>query len=964
MSESILLGKAELLAWAASVTGISPCDKYGDLKDGLIYLALTRQLFPGEIDNAIVRLQRRGARDAAKNWSLLTSCLRRHGIPTHLCSQQAVERGHTRYCFNLLVLFYFLVRLARGHQFAVDFAQPVDPQLAAFLQSPESVLAVERRVDMGLSECSSNNVGVSAIDEDEAGGQADSGAPRSVTRLSSPPSGATAPTTATGVAPLRLPLRSTALLADTSSHHLAPPPRWMWAHEQSSARAFQDAGGWRAPRRCNNRGTEDSKHSPRGAFDSTLVHGVARAPVTSGGELVTATLLPPASLSRPSPSTACAPHLYIQNQLLREELQHVKAVSQLLLTQQRGSEAAVEMRASAALQVQLAKAELDHLHAVRQLEVTLTAGPVQNGGANAAPSPQQWAALVHRAEAAETTSVQLYREYHESQQVYDTTLQQLRQVFCSIADIAAAALSSVPSNSDSAHAVAYEETVTAAMLAQLTGVPAMLKDAFCAQMRALLLTLSSLRSTNARLQMDAASVPHHSGPGDASRDCASSFSALYASSSLPFERESLKTVCAEALSACHGANPVVQRALRRLTSLVDMVSSALDAAQQDRDRWEQRCRRAETAAAQADAGSQEASAEGEAQRQQDLAAPTVASSTCIDELSRLSPERCARAAQIHQESQRLCSQVQEILAMAFSTAGTHEVQWASDELVALLGAYVKERASKPAMDEALAEQAETIAALRADLRQQRETRKRAEAQLSDAERRRQVLEHKCAALQTQLRSATEKLGTQRNDSQAHAATLRRALLEKTSTPLSAALASTPLAKPSTAATRGTQEHIAASGAAPLTDASRHAASTPYRSTAHSLYSSPHLPGALHSPSTSDDDMNDAEERRLIDHHHRFHSDLHNQHVSPSPSPSASASLPSSRATTAEADVPKALTTERVVARASLAAPTASPARSTRSSTDHPAAASGSSLLLSAAELERRKQAILRKYDVA
>ncbi|AYU83753.1 hypothetical protein, conserved [Leishmania donovani] len=964
MSESILLGKAELLAWAASVTGISPCDKYGDLKDGLIYLALTRQLFPGEIDNAIVRLQRRGTRDAAKNWSLLTSCLRRHGIPTHLCSQQAVERGHTRYCFNLLVLFYFLVRLARGHQFAVDFAQPVDPQLAAFLQSPESVLAVERRVDMGFSECSSSNVGVSAIDEEEAGGQADSGAPRSVTRLSSPPSVATAPTTATPAVPLRLPLRSTALSADTSSNHVAPPLRWMWAHEQSSARAFQDAGAWRAPSRCNNRGTEYSKHSPRGACDSTLVHGAARAPATSGGELVAATLPPPSSLLRPSPSTACAPHLYTQNQLLREELEHVKAVSQLLLTQQRGSEAAVEMRASATLHNQLAKAELDHLHAIRQLEVTLTAASVHDGGANAAPSPQQWAALAHRAEAAEATAVQLYREYHESQQVYDSTLQQLRQVFCSIADIAAATLSSMPSNSDSADAAAYEETVTAAMMAQLTGVPAMRKDAFCAQMRALLLTLSSLRSTNARLQMDAASVSPYRDSGDATRDCASSFSALHASSSLPLERESLKMACAEARNACHGANPVVQRALQRLTRLVDILSSALDAARQDRDRWERRCRRAETATAQADAASQGARAEGEAQWQQDLVAHTVASSTCIDELSRLSRERCVRAAQAHQESQSLCSQVQEVLAMVFSTAGTHEVQWASDELVALLGAYARERASNPAMEEALAEQAETIAALRADLRRQREARERAEAQLSDGERRRQVLERKGAARQAQLRSATEKLGTQRNDSQAHAATLHRALLEETSTTSSTALASTPLAKPSAAATRGTQEHIAASGAAPLTEASRHAESTPYRSTAHSLYSSPHLTGALRSPATPDDDMDNAEERRLIDHHHRFQSGLHKQHASPLPSPLASASLPSSRATTAEADVPRALSTERVAARAGLAAPTASPARSTRSSTDHPAAASAPPLLLSAAELERRKQAILRKYDAA
>ncbi|GET93473.1 hypothetical protein, conserved [Leishmania tarentolae] len=960
MSEVILLGKAELLAWAASVTGISPCDKYGDLKDGLIYLALTQQLFPGEIDSAIVRLQRRGARDAAKNWSLLTSSLRRHGIPTHMCNQQAVERGHTRYCFNLLVLFYFLVRVARGEQFAVDFAQPVDPQLAAFLQSSESVLAVKHRVDVCFSEYSSSNMGVSAVDDDEAGGRAGVSALRSATRLSSPPLAATTLTTSAQVAPLRPLPRPISSLADPSAPHLVPRQRWMCAHGQSSTRASQDVGAWRAQSWRNTRDTVDSKHLPCEAHDWTLVHNVAHTPVTSGDECATAPFPLPSSLLCPSPSTACAPHLYMQNQLLREELQHVMAVSRLLLAQQRGSEAAVEMRASADLHDQLAMMKLEHLHAVRQLEVKLTAAPMQDGSAKAAPSPQQWAALAYRAETAEATAAQLYREYHESQQVYDSTLQQLCQVFSSVADIAATTLLSAPPNCEEAGTAAYEETVTAAMMAQLTGIPAALKNAFYAQMRTLLLTLSSLRSTNARLRMDAESMLHYRGSDDAGRACVTSNSAVHTSFSFPFDRESLQTACAEARSACQSANPTTQHALRRITDIVDILSHSLDAIQEDRDKCEQRCRRGETAAAQADAVSQGAHAEDKAQ-QQDPAAHPVASSTCVDELSRFSRELYVGGEQAHQETKRLRNQVQEILAMTFFTAGAHEIQSACDKVVALLGAYTKAGASNPAMEEALAEQAETIAALRTDLRQQQE---RAKAQLSDNERLRQVLEHKCAALQAQVLSATEKLGTQRNDSQACASTLSRELLEKTSPTCSATHESIPLAELSAAAIRGTKQHMSVTGPAPLTDSSRHAASTPYNSKGHSLYSSPHLPSALCSSATSEDHMVDAEECRPADHQHRFHNDLNSQHVPPSLSPLASVSLPSSTQTTAEGNVPEAPATERIGAIAGLAAPTALLDRSTRSTSDPRSAASDRSLLLSAAELERRKQAILLKYDIA
>ncbi|KAG5488798.1 hypothetical protein JIQ42_00415 [Leishmania sp. Namibia] len=959
----MLLGKAELLAWAASVTEISPCEKYGDLKDGLIYLALARQLFPDEIDSAIVRLQRRGARDATKNWSLLISCLRRHGIPTHLCSRQAVERGHTRHCFNLLVLFYFLVRLACGDLFAVDFAQPVDPQLAAFLQSPDSVLAVERKVGVGIGRGSSNNANGPAVSDDEADGRADPGPQCCVTRLSSPPSVAAPPVTAARLAPMVPPLRPNSLSDDSSSVHLARPTQRMWARKWSSPHVPQNAVAWRTPEGYNSRGAGDSKHAPRAIFDSVLVHEVERTPAAFSDELVTALLASPTAHLSFSPFAVHGTHLCAQNQLLREELRHVKAVSQLLLAQQQGSEAAAKMRASATLHDQLAKAELDHLHEVRQLEARLATASVQHDRAGGARSPQQWAALAHRAETAEATAAQLHRDYLDIQQVYDSALQQIHQAFCSVADIAAVALSSVPSTSAYAGATAYEETVMAAMMAQLTGVPVLLKDAFHAQLRTLLLALNSQRNTNARLHLDAASFQHHRDAPDAVGNSTSELSALRAFFPLPFEQESVEIACAEARSACQDAKPAVQRALRCLTHLVDVLSRRLDTVQQDRDRWEQRCRCAEAATSQAGIASQRVRAEGEAEYQQEWETQTGTSSTPMGELSRLCEERRVRAERALQESRRLCSRVQEVLTMAFSTPGTHDMQRASDELVALLGAYVKVQGSNPAMEEALAEQAETIAALRVDLRQQREARKRAEEQLNEGERRRQELEHKCAALRVQLRSVTEKSQAQNNDSDSYAVALHRALLEKASSPSSAAHEMTPSAKPSATTTHDTKKHVTLSDAAPLACSPCHASSTPKRSSTHARYSSPRLPGALRSPATSDDDADDARERRLLVTEHRFHTDVRHHHAPPSPSLSTSIMPSSSSATTAEAGAPKALTTGRADVKTRQAGPTVSQAGRALPPAGLSTDAPGPALLLSAAELERRKEAILRKYEV-
>lgn len=157
---TLLLGKAELLQWAAATTGIA-CSRYNDLRDGLVLLALAHELYPLEIPFALVHRQRRGPRDAVGNWRVLHRIMTRHGIPTHLTRRPAVRAGHSRPCFNSLVVFYFLLRLTERDAFSVDFAAPVDPSIARFLQSPASRVAVGQHQH---TECSAQLLGDSTVD--------------------------------------------------------------------------------------------------------------------------------------------------------------------------------------------------------------------------------------------------------------------------------------------------------------------------------------------------------------------------------------------------------------------------------------------------------------------------------------------------------------------------------------------------------------------------------------------------------------------------------------------------------------------------------------------------------------------------------------------------------------------------------------------------------------------------------
>ncbi|KAG5490270.1 hypothetical protein JKF63_00390 [Porcisia hertigi] len=488
------------------------------------------------------------------------------------------------------------------------------------------------------------------------------------------------------------------------------------------------------------------------------------------------------------------------------------------------------------------------------------------------------------------------------------------------------------------------------MMAQLTGVSAMLKDAFRAQMRALLLTLSSLRSANARLQLDAEWVQHHRDTGGVGGDVTSYSSSLHAPSSLRLERECLKTACAEAQGAYKGENSAVQLALRRLSHLIDVIRNDVASLHQDRYGWEQRCQRAEAASHQTGAASHGALAGSKAQVQQTSETHAMSSDVDMAQLFRISQERCARVEQALQESQRLCSQVERVHALAFSTPAAHEMQWAGYELVELLGTHVKAPGPKSAMEEVLAEQAETIAGLRVDLRQQREARKQVEVRLRDSERQRQLLEHECAAFQDQIRSTAKRVDVQKNGSKAFS-----------SSPTAIAMTSNPI--PPVVAARSASKQAMTGDSAPGV-ASHRVESMPCHSGARVQDSVLHSPGSLRSPITSDDKASEAEECHRFDRTHRRYTTLLHCHASPSLSLSNSLSSSPSNVVIEEIDGPKALAEQQSFLRRCPAVSVASLIRNTRSWAAPCSTSSGSSLLLSATELERRKQEILHKYDAA
>ncbi|KPA81396.1 hypothetical protein ABB37_03773 [Leptomonas pyrrhocoris] len=973
MTTPILLGKAELLAWAADVTGITPCEKYGDLKDGLVYLALARELFPQDIDSAIVRLQRRGARDPAKNWSLLTSCLRRHRIPLHLCNRQAVERGHTRHCFNLLVLFYFLQRLSHGDQFSVDFAQPVDPQLAAFLQSPDSVVAVTSTATASEAIANSSEREQTEEVERQAGGRMSSSG-RVVTRLSTSPSASRLPPFT------QQPPHSSFIAGVASSQaamahatHTAKPDSSEHRPAEAASSFSQGSPGvhphatftagliYSHAKERNGETTSDSGGHQRGVPSyrdaSRFRSNVALESHPTGDLAVEAA--PPTLLQSSSSSSS----LRTENRLLREELLYVKAVGQLLLTQQRGSEAAAEMRAAATLQSELAKAELKHLYDLRQLEVALTSSSPASllSTYNGRDEDSRLAAAEHRAAVAEQTAAQLYEEMQENHQTYDTTLRQLQQVFHSIEAITEAARPAASTSSSvSTGAAAYEEAVADVMMAQLRCVPAVPREAFRAQLRALLLTLNTLRVRSERLRMEeGATAVCYGKEEDNAEDTDPSTSAPKTRySSIPPDISSL---CEEARYLSQTADPAVQHTCLDLVQAVEGLHAQLENEQHDVEEWQRRCRRMEVIAASAEVALQRARATPAERREQDLVDGSATKfNTQGDATHSILPYRQEQAAAALQEAQRLYDRVAEVLTRAFSTPGTEDMKWASQQLISLFDAFVQRTQQRVAMETALAEQCESIALLRKEVRQQREALDSAKADLTKSQLQRGELEQRCARLEKQLRLQKVQPCDEEHDAEVQQGSRQRAWLDRNSpSVMSAPLPKASFSIPATHVRANLSSAVRIRNTAPTPVPESNVSALCPTSSPRVL--SPYEPGALRSPSPSSSD----DENRQLGQPTRVEDRSDGNYRDSLQAPSLLSSQPQVTKTTAlrVASGRQISFTDDVMPLPKAAATPFTAMAAEKKSISAAAAAASPSPLLSAAELERRKQEILRRYNV-
>eukprot|EP00959_Pyramimonas_sp_CCMP1952_P256885 5367033-Pyramimonas_sp.AAC.2 len=65
-------------------------------------------------------------------------------MDTHGRMDVRAQAAKFKPCYSILVMVYFLYNLARRHDFAVDFAHPIDQRLASYLQSPECIDALAR----------------------------------------------------------------------------------------------------------------------------------------------------------------------------------------------------------------------------------------------------------------------------------------------------------------------------------------------------------------------------------------------------------------------------------------------------------------------------------------------------------------------------------------------------------------------------------------------------------------------------------------------------------------------------------------------------------------------------------------------------------------------------------------------------------------------------------------------------
>ncbi|KAK3234714.1 hypothetical protein CYMTET_55033, partial [Cymbomonas tetramitiformis] len=133
------VGKKELLQWASETSGLS-ITRFEDLKDGGVLLKLFAKTWPLAVD---VRLKSK-SKASTGNWDIIKGVFLDLGLPMQVYAPKGIQASKFKACYSLLVMVYFLFHLATKHDFSVDFAHPIDPKLAAYLQSSECIDALAR----------------------------------------------------------------------------------------------------------------------------------------------------------------------------------------------------------------------------------------------------------------------------------------------------------------------------------------------------------------------------------------------------------------------------------------------------------------------------------------------------------------------------------------------------------------------------------------------------------------------------------------------------------------------------------------------------------------------------------------------------------------------------------------------------------------------------------------------------
>ena len=133
------IGKQSLLAWCADMSK-APCSKLEDLRSGVVLLGVLFKVFPLLAEKKMrVRWAPRFDHEVLVNWDSIEQAIAHLHLPAELFDKPGLMAARFRPTYNLLVALYFLQQVSASSDFTADFAHPIEPPLAAFLQSRAAV---------------------------------------------------------------------------------------------------------------------------------------------------------------------------------------------------------------------------------------------------------------------------------------------------------------------------------------------------------------------------------------------------------------------------------------------------------------------------------------------------------------------------------------------------------------------------------------------------------------------------------------------------------------------------------------------------------------------------------------------------------------------------------------------------------------------------------------------------------